>query len=94
LEGLPAPDAIFAGGGDDEVLRAAVQAGNPARVVVALASVDRVRPVSDLLTSLGYTTEGTQLQASRLSPLPGGSLRLAALNPVFVLWADRPGAPS
>ena len=94
LEGLPAPDAIFAGGGDDEVLRAAVQAGNPARVVVALASVDRVRPVSDLLTSLGYTTEGTQLQASRLSPLPGGSLRLAALNPVFVLWADRPGAAS
>ena len=93
LEGLPAPDAIFAGGGDDEVLRAAVQAGNPARVVVALASVDRVRPVSDLLTSLGYTTEGTQLQASRLSPLPGGSLRLAALNPVFVLWADRPGPP-
>ena len=94
LEGLPAPDAIFAGGGDDEVLRAAVQAGCPARVVVALASVDRVRPVSDLLTRLGYTTEGTQLQASRLSPLPGGSLRLAALNPVFVLWADRPAASS
>lgn len=89
LDGLPAPDAIFAGGGDDEVLRAAVQAGAPARVVVALASVDRVRPVSDLLTGLGYTTEGTQLQASRLAPLPGGSLRLAALNPVFVLWADR-----
>jgi precorrin-6B C5,15-methyltransferase / cobalt-precorrin-6B C5,C15-methyltransferase len=99
LDGLPAPDAIFAGGGDDEVLRAAVQAGAPARVVVALASVDRVRPVSDLLTGLGYTTEGTQLQASRLAPLPGGSLRLAALNPVFVLWADRaapcnPGASS
>jgi precorrin-6B C5,15-methyltransferase / cobalt-precorrin-6B C5,C15-methyltransferase len=93
LEGLPAPDAIFAGGGDDEVLRAAVQAGAPARVVVALASVDRVRPVSDLLTGLGYTTEGAQLQASRLSPLPGGSLRLAALNPVFVLWADRHPAP-
>jgi precorrin-6Y C5,15-methyltransferase (decarboxylating) len=99
LDGLPAPDAIFAGGGDDEVLRAAVQAGAPARVVVALASVDRVRPASDLLTGLGYTTEGTQLQASRLAPLPGGSLRLAALNPVFVLWADRaapqnPGASS
>ena len=81
------------------MLRAAVQAGAPARVVVALASVDRVRPVSDLLTGLGYTTEGTQLQASRLAPLPGGSLRLAALNPVFVLWADRaapqnPGASS
>ena len=81
LDGLPAPDAIFAGGGDDEVLRAAVQAGAPARVVVALASVDRVRPVSDLLTGLGYTTDGTQLQASRLAPLPGGSLRLAAAQP-------------
>ncbi len=89
LAGLPAPDAIFAGGGGDEVLRAAVQAGKPPRVVVTLASVDRVRPVADLLTALGYTAEGTQLQASRLSPLPGGSLRLAATNPVFVLWADR-----
>ena len=101
LAGLPAPDAIFAGGGGDEVLRAAVQAGKPSRVVVTLASVDRVRPVADLLTALGYTAEGTLLQASRLSPLPGGSLRLAATNPVFVLWADRadrapagPGASS
>jgi precorrin-6Y C5,15-methyltransferase (decarboxylating) len=93
LAGLPAPDAIFAGGGDDEVLLAAVRAGAPARVVVTLASVDRVRPVCDLLTGLGYIVEGTQLHASRLSPLPGGSLRLAALNPVFVLWADRPAAP-
>jgi precorrin-6Y C5,15-methyltransferase (decarboxylating) len=89
LAGLPTPDAIFVGGGDDEVLRSAVQAGTPARVVVTLASVDRVRPVADLLTTLGYRAEGTQLQASRLAPLPGGSLRLAATNPVFVLWADR-----
>ncbi|HWG11936.1 MAG TPA: precorrin-6y C5,15-methyltransferase (decarboxylating) subunit CbiE [Streptosporangiaceae bacterium] len=88
LAGLPAPDAIFAGGGG-AVLEAAVEAGSPARVVVTLASVDRVRPVCDLLTGLGYTPEGTQLQASRLAALPGGSLRLAALNPVFILWADR-----
>ena len=94
LTGLPGPDAIFIGGGDNEVVRAAVQSGHPARVVVTLASVDRVGPVAGLLTDLGYQPEGTQLQASRLSPLPGGSLRLAALNPVFVLWADRPGAPS
>jgi precorrin-6Y C5,15-methyltransferase (decarboxylating) len=93
LNGLPAPDAIFAGGGDDEVLRTAVLVGKPARIVATLASVDRVRPVSDLLTRLGYATEGTQLQASRLTPLPGGSLRLAALNPVFVLWADRLATP-
>ena len=89
LTGLPGPDAIFIGGGDNEVVRAAVQSGHPARVVVTLASVDRVGPVADLLTDLGYQPEGTQLQASRLSPLPSGSLRLAAFNPVFVLWADR-----
>jgi precorrin-6Y C5,15-methyltransferase (decarboxylating) len=89
---LPAPDAIFVGGGGDEAIEAAVRTGVPARVVVTLASIDRVRPVCDLLTKLGYTAEGSQLQASRLAPLPGGSLRLAALNPVFVLWADRAAA--
>jgi precorrin-6B C5,15-methyltransferase / cobalt-precorrin-6B C5,C15-methyltransferase len=91
LADLPVPDATFIGGGDDNVLEASIRAGTPARVVVTLASVDRVRPVCDLLTGLGYTTEGSQVQASRLSPLPGGSLRLAANNPVFVLWGDRAG---
>ncbi|HEY2520833.1 MAG TPA: precorrin-6y C5,15-methyltransferase (decarboxylating) subunit CbiE [Streptosporangiaceae bacterium] len=91
LDNLPAPDATFNGGGDDTVLEASIRAGTPARVVVTLASVDRVGSVCDLLTGLGYATEGTQLQASRLSPLPGGSLRLAANNPVFVLWGDRAG---
>jgi precorrin-6Y C5,15-methyltransferase (decarboxylating) len=91
LHDLPAPDATFNGGGDDTVLEASIRAGTPTRVVVTLASVDRVRPVCDLLTGLGYATEGAQLQASRLSPLPGGSLRLAATNPVFVLWGDRAG---
>jgi precorrin-6Y C5,15-methyltransferase (decarboxylating) len=91
LTDLPAPAATFIGGGDDKVLQASIRAGAPDRVVVTLASVDRVRPVCDLLTGLGYRTEGSQVQASRLSPLPGGSLRLAANNPVFVLWGDRAG---
>ena len=90
LAGLPAPDAVFAGGGDVDVLAGVVKAGEPDRVVVTLASVDRVRGVTDLLTGAGYTAEGTQLQASRLAELPGGSLRLAAVNPVFVIWAARP----
>jgi precorrin-6Y C5,15-methyltransferase (decarboxylating) len=93
LADLVAPDATFIGGGDDKMLEASIRAGTPARVVVTLASVDRVRPVCDLLTGLGYTTEGSQVQSSRLSPLPGGSLRLAASNPVFVLWGDRAGEP-
>jgi len=93
LAGLPAPDAVFAGGGDDGVLAGAVMTGRPDRVVVTLASVDRVRAVADLLTGAGYAVGGAQVQASRLAGLPGGSLRLAAVNPVFVLWAGqgRPG---
>jgi precorrin-6Y C5,15-methyltransferase (decarboxylating) len=89
LAGLPAPDALFAGGGDDTVLDAAVSLGQPERAVVTLASVDRVRTVSELLTGRGYQASGVQLQASRLAALPGGSLRLAAVNPVFVISGER-----
>ncbi len=91
LADLPAPDAVFAGGGDDEVIAAAIRLGNPARVVVTLASLDRVRSVRDLLAGSGYRADGVQLQASRLAGLPGGSVRLAAANPVFVIWGERTG---
>jgi precorrin-6Y C5,15-methyltransferase (decarboxylating) len=90
LTGLPAADAVFVGGGDRAVLAAAIREGNPGRVVVTLAAIQRVGETSDLLADLGYHAEGVQLQASRLTPLPGGSLRLAAENPIFVLWGQRP----
>ena len=89
LNGLPPADAVFVGGGDRAVLTAAVKTANPGRVVVTLAAVQRVGETSDLLTDLGYRPEGVQLQASRLAPLPNGQFRLAAQNPVFVLWAQR-----
>jgi precorrin-6Y C5,15-methyltransferase (decarboxylating) len=89
LNGLPPADAVFVGGGDRAVLTAAVKTANPGRVVVTLAAIQRVGETSDLLTDLGYRPEGVQLQASRLAPLPSGQLRLAAQNPVFVLWAQR-----
>ena len=89
LAGLPAPDALFAGGGSDDVLATALEVGRPGRAVAALASVDRVRAVTELLTARGYRAEGVQLQAARLAPLPGGSLRLAGANPVFVVSGER-----
>ena len=89
LAGLPRPDAIFAGGGDNDVLAAALRAGAPERVVLTLAAVDRVGDVGVLLTGLGYPPEGVQLQASRLAALPNGTHRLAAQNPVFVMWGER-----
>ncbi len=89
LNDLRPADAVFVGGGDRTVLTAAVKTANPGRVVVTLAAVQRVGETSDLLTDLGYRAEGVQLQAARLAPLPSGQLRLAAQNPVFVLWAQR-----
>jgi precorrin-6B C5,15-methyltransferase / cobalt-precorrin-6B C5,C15-methyltransferase len=89
LEDLTPADAVFAGGGDNAVLGAAIQSANPQRVVVTLAAVSRVAETAALLTTRGYQADGVQLQASRVSPLPNGQLRLAAENPVFVLWGNR-----
>ena len=86
---LPHPDAIFAGGGDRATLEQTLQAAGPERVVVTLAAVDRVGEVHAALRHLDYRVDGVQLQASRLAGLPNGTHRLAAQNPVFVLWGDR-----
>lgn len=92
LAGLPTPGAVFVGGGGDEVV-AAVAAlppgAGPDRIVAALAALDRVRPAADALRANGFAVEGVQLSASRLADLPGGSLRLAAANPVIVLTGER-----
>nr|WP_323178412.1 precorrin-6y C5,15-methyltransferase (decarboxylating) subunit CbiE [Micromonospora lupini] len=89
LAGLPEPDAVFVGGGGTDVLPAVV-ARRPERVVLTLAALDRVAPAVGLLRAAGYTVEGSQLSAARLAALPGGSIRLAATNPVVVLTGERP----
>ncbi|GLZ61185.1 precorrin-6y C5,15-methyltransferase (decarboxylating) subunit CbiE [Micromonospora sp. NBRC 107095] len=88
LDGLPEPDAVFVGGGGVDVL-AAVVARRPERVVLTLAALDRVAPAVGLLRAAGYSVEGSQLSAARLTDLPGGSIRLAATNPVVVLTGER-----
>jgi precorrin-6Y C5,15-methyltransferase (decarboxylating) len=90
LDGLPDADAVFVGGGGLAVV-AAVAARRPARIVVALAAVERVGQAAKVLGDAGYTVDGTLLQASRLAPLPDGAHRLAAANPVFLLWTQ-PGS--
>jgi precorrin-6Y C5,15-methyltransferase (decarboxylating) len=88
LAGLPAPDAAFVGGGGPEVV-AAVAAAGPDRVVVPLAALDRIAPTHAALSAAGYRLGGVQLAASRLAPLPDGALRLAATNPITILWGER-----
>ena len=86
LGGLPDPDAVFIGGGGTDVV-SAVAARRPARIVVALAAVERAGPVCDVLAAAGYPADGTLLQSSRLARLPDATHRLAATNPVFLLWS-------
>lgn len=95
LAELPTPDAVFVGGGGAEVAAVVAACARRARrsVVVTLAAVDRVPAVRSALAAAGFTPEGVLLQSSRLAPLPGDVTRLAAANPVFVLWACRPGPP-
>jgi precorrin-6Y C5,15-methyltransferase (decarboxylating) len=84
---LPEPDAVFVGGGGPDVVWAAAQASP--RVVVALAALDRLAPCRAALGEAGHQVGGAQLVASRFAELPDGSVRLAATNPVLLLWGRR-----
>jgi precorrin-6Y C5,15-methyltransferase (decarboxylating) len=81
LDDLPAPDRAFVGGGGLGVLDAVLQRLQPgARVVATYAAMDRALAAAERLGSL------VQLSASRGARLPDGGLRLAAENPVFIVW--------
>jgi precorrin-6Y C5,15-methyltransferase (decarboxylating) len=96
LSGLDDPDAVFVGGGGRELPDIVGACARRARrtVVVAMAALDRVPAAREALTAAGLACDGVLLQSSRLAPLPGDVTRLAAANPVFLLWGVRPPAPS
>ncbi|MBT2418459.1 precorrin-6y C5,15-methyltransferase (decarboxylating) subunit CbiE [Streptomyces sp. ISL-22] len=90
------PDAVFVGGGGRELPAVVTACARRARrtVVVAMAALDRVPAAREALTNAGFSCDGVLLQSSRLAPLPGDVTRLAATNPVFLLWGVRPQACS
>ncbi|MFF2408433.1 precorrin-6y C5,15-methyltransferase (decarboxylating) subunit CbiE [Streptomyces sp. NPDC058092] len=92
LDGLGEPDAVFIGGGGRELPAIVTACARRARrsVVVALAALDRAPQVRAALAGAGLVPDGVLLQSSRLRPLPGEVTRLAAANPVFLLWGTRP----
>jgi precorrin-6B C5,15-methyltransferase / cobalt-precorrin-6B C5,C15-methyltransferase len=90
LAELPDPDAVFVGGGGPEVVEA-VAARHPARIVVALAAVERAGLAGAALAAAGYAADGALVQAARFAALPSGVHRLAAINPVFLVWGALPG---
>ncbi len=89
LDSLPAPNCVFVGGGGktlpDILRRAAPRLKQHGRIVVNLASIDRVTNTQQCLKSLGFDTDITMISASRGRALPDGTMRLAAENPVFII---------
>ncbi|WMI59901.1 precorrin-6y C5,15-methyltransferase (decarboxylating) subunit CbiE [Streptomyces rochei] len=92
LSRLDDPDAVFVGGGGRELPAIVAACARRARrsVVVAMAALDRVPAARKALVDAGLECDGVLLQSSRLAPLPGDVTRLAATNPVFLLWGVRP----
>ena len=88
LTGLPDPDRAFVGGGGRAVLSAVLDRLRPGgRVVATYAALDRAVSAAEQLGAL------VQVCVSRGRRLPDGGLRLAAENPVFVVWGPPgPGA--
>ncbi|GGQ41786.1 precorrin-6y C5,15-methyltransferase (decarboxylating) subunit CbiE [Streptomyces mutabilis] len=92
LSDLDDPDSVFVGGGGRELPAIVAACARRARraVVVAMAALDRVPAAREALLGAGLECDGVLLQSSRLAPLPGDVTRLAATNPVFLLWGERP----
>ena len=84
---LPEPDAVFVGGGGLDVLRTVLDR-RPPRIVATFASLERAAAVLPRLASHGYKADGMLHQASRFAKLPDGTHRLAAQNPVFIVWGE------
>lgn len=85
LDELPDPDRVFVGGGGTSVLDACLARLRPGgQAVATYAAMDRALVAFDRLGAL------TQVTVARGQRLPGGGLRLASENPVFVVWGPRP----
>jgi precorrin-6Y C5,15-methyltransferase (decarboxylating) len=96
LSGLPDPDSVFVGGSGgrlgeilDEVARRLKPEG---KIVVNLAALERTQETYHRLKGLGFSPELVSVNAARGKELKDGTVRLEALNPVFVISAFREGA--
>ena len=93
LEPLPDPDSVFIGGSGGrltQILDAAVRRLNPGgSVVVNLAVLDRTLEAYNHLKENGMAVELTTVNVSRGKEMSDGSVRLEALNQVFIVSARR-----
>ncbi len=93
LAELPDPDSVFVGGSGgnlsailETVTRRLKDEG---RIVVNLAALERTHEVYHRLKDEGMAVELTTISASRGREMPDGTVRLEAMNPVFIVSAQR-----
>ena len=90
LQGLPDPDRVFIGGSGGHlrgILQAVAARLRPhGRVVQTAVTLDTLEQAHAFWREQSFQINITQLQVSRSVPIEN-SLRLAALNPVFVITA-------
>lgn len=99
LEELPPPQAVFVGGTGGEmaaILNHIARAARPGcRVVLNLATLERVSQGLQLMHALGWSPQLTQVNIAHGQALTGLELtRLSPLNPVFILVGTLPRGDS
>ena len=97
LADLPDPDSVFVGGSGGGLARilevAAARLRAEGRIVANFATLERTNEAYQWFYQRGYSVEMNLVNAARSRDLPDGSVRLEALNPVFVVTARRDGRP-
>ena len=93
LRGLPDPDAVFIGGGGTampQIIAAVVDRLRPGgRVVANFAAMERANAAYQAMKRASMSPQLTMVAASRGRELPDETLRLEAMNPVFVVWGQK-----
>ena len=91
LEELPAPDGVFIGGSDGEllpILQAALEKNPAARVCLTAIAVETLGAAAAALAQLGMEPRITQLTVARSKPAGGLNLMLGQ-NPVWIVTGQR-----
>lgn len=93
LRALPNPDSVFIGGSGgalSEILATVAERLNVGGTIVAnFATLERTNDTYRWFQDHGFQTEISMINAARSREMPDASVRLEALNPVFVVSAFR-----
>ncbi|MCY3690505.1 MAG: precorrin-6Y C5,15-methyltransferase (decarboxylating) subunit CbiT [Chloroflexota bacterium] len=93
LRELPDPDSVFIGGGGiamPQIIAEVVDRLRPGgRVVANFAAMERANATYQAMKQASMSPQLTMVAASRGRELPDETLRLEAMNPVFVVWGQK-----